>query len=403
MAEQALSDVKVLDLTLYIAGPYCTKLLADYGADVIKVERPGGGDPARHLGPFLGDDPHPEKSGLFLHLNTNKRGITLNLKSDTGVKIFKELVKGVDILVEGFRPGVMERLGLGYEELEKINPRLVMTSISNFGQTGPYRDYKASDIILYGMGGGMYDTGIPEREPLKKGGTVIQFQGGNHAAAATMVALFISRLQGIGQQVDISLFQTQIASPDRRMSCLIGFQYNKEITPRLGGRALGFPYGSYPCKDGYFDLIGGLSFWPRIPRMLGMPELLTDPRFAIGEGQSKGENREAFDAIFLPWLMQRTKKECVEEGQAVGVLCATVCNMEDLLGDPHWKARGFWVDIEHSVAGNLTYPGAPFKMGEGGWEIRRPAPLLGQHNEEVYAALGYTREDLVKLRERGVI
>ena len=138
MPEQALSDVKVLDLTWYIAGPYCTKLLADYGADVIKVERPGAGDPARSMGPFLGDDPHPEKSGLFLHLNTNKRGITLNLKSQACKRIFKELVKDVDILVESFSPRVMPSLGLGYEELEKLNPRLVMTSISNFGQTGPY-------------------------------------------------------------------------------------------------------------------------------------------------------------------------------------------------------------------------------------------------------------------------
>ena len=403
MGEQALSDVRVLDLTWYIAGPYCTKLLADYGADVIKVERPGAGDPARSMGPFLGDEPHPEKSGLFLHLNTNKRSITLNLKSDTGKRIFRELVKDVDVLVQSFSPRVMPSLGLAYEELEKLNPRLVMTSISNFGQTGPYRDLRASDLTLYGMGGGMYCTGVPERYPLKKGGTVTLYQGGNHAAAATMMALMANRLQGIGQQIDISLFETQAGSIDRRMSNLVGYIYNKEVTPRLGPLGLGFPYGSYPCKDGYFDLIGGLSFWPRIPRMLGMPELVNDPRFATGEGQSKGENREAFDTIFLPWLMQRTKRECVEAAQAVGVLCATVCNMEDLLGDPHWKARGFWVDIEHPAAGKLTYPGAPFKMGEGGWETRRPAPLLGQHNEEVFRALGCTREDLVKLRERGVI
>ena len=402
MPEQPLSDVKVLDLTWHIAGPYCTKLLADYGAEVIKVERPGAGDPARSLGPFLGDDPHPEKSGLFLHLNTNKRGITLNLKSSTGKKMFKELVKDVDILVESFSPGVMERLGLGYEELEKINPKLVMTSISNFGQSGPYRDFKASDIILYGMGGEMYDTGIPERHPLKKGGTVIQYQGGNHAAAATMVALFASRLQGIGQQVDISIFETQMGSIDRRMSYLINYQYNKEISPRFGGQGLGIPYGTYPCKGGYFDLAGGLAFWPRVVQMLERPDLLNDPRFATGEGQARPECREEFDAIFLPWLMQRTNRECVQAGQKAGVLCATVSSMEDLLNDPHWGAREFWVDIEHPVAGKLTYPSGPIRM-ETPFQIRRPAPLLGQHNEEVYGELGYSRDDLVKLRERGVI
>ena len=402
MVEQALSDIRVLDLTWYIAGPYCTKLLADYGAEVIKVERPGIGDPARSLGPFLKDDPHQEKSGLFLHLNTSKRGITLNLKSEAGRKILKELVKGVDILVESFSPGVLERLGLGYEELEKANPKLVMTSISNFGQTGPYRDFKASDLILYGMGGNMYDNGVPDRHPLKKGETVIQYQGGNHAAAATMLALFASRLQGIGQQVDISLFQTQAASIDRRMSYLINYQYNNQVTPHVGGGGLGIPYGTYPCKDGYFDIAGGLSLWPRIPRMLGMPELLHDPRFATGEGQSRAESREEFNAIFLPWLMQRTKGECVEAGQAAGCLCASVSTMEDLLTDPQWRARDFWVDIEHPIAGRLTYPGGPIRM-ETPFQIKCPAPLLGQHNEEVYGALGYSRDDQVKLRERGII
>ncbi|RLC69697.1 MAG: hypothetical protein DRI26_08580 [Chloroflexi bacterium] len=203
MAQQVLSDVKVLDLTWYIAGPYCTKLLADYGADVIKVERPGEGDPARKMGPFFQDDPHPEKSGLFLHLNTNKKSITLNLKSDWGRRIIKELVKGVDILVESFRPGVMARLRLDYETLEKINPKLVMTSISNFGQTGPYRDFKASEIIIYGMGGAMNQTGLTEREPLKKGLNVIQYQGGTMAAIATMMALLLAD-EGIGQHVDVS-------------------------------------------------------------------------------------------------------------------------------------------------------------------------------------------------------
>jgi len=217
-----------------------------------------------------------------------------------------------------------------------------------------------------------------------------------------MVALFASRWQGLGQQVDISIFETQTASIDRRMSYMINSQYNNQVTPRVGGGGLGIPYGAYPCKDGYFDIAGGLSLWPRIPRMLGMPELLHDPRFATGEGQSSAESREAFSAIFLPWLMQRTKKECVQAGQAAGCLCGPVSTMEDLIGDPHWRAREFWVEIEHPVAGTLAYPGAPIRM-ETRFQIRRPAPLLGQHNEEVYGALGYSRDDLVKLRERGII
>ncbi|MGH8056805.1 MAG: CaiB/BaiF CoA transferase family protein [Candidatus Entotheonellia bacterium] len=187
MAVSALADVTVLDLTHHIAGPYCTKLLADFGAEVMKVERPDGGDPARRYGPFPHDEPHPERSALFLHLNTNKRGITLNLKSSAGREILRALVREVDILVENFTPHVMPKLGLAYAALESLNPRLVMTSISNFGQTGSYRDYKAQDIVMYAMGGAMNQTGVREREPLKMAGNLMQYQAGNMAAAATMI------------------------------------------------------------------------------------------------------------------------------------------------------------------------------------------------------------------------
>lgn len=404
MAEQALSDVRILDLTWYISGPYCVKLFADYGADVIKVERPGEGDPARKMGPFFKDDPHPEKSGLFLHLNTNKRGITLNLKSEWGKKIVKELVKDVDILVESFRPGVMDRLGLDYETLEKINPKLVMTSISNFGQTGPYRDFKASDLIIFGMGGAMNSMGLPEREPLKKGtGTPVLFSGGNAAAMITMIALYAAKTQGIGQQLDISLFQAQMGTIDRRMSQLIAYQYNKEITARADPRATrGFPFGIHPAKDGYWEIAAIGSQWPAVSRMLDMPELLE--KWPNILAQIEPGAKEEFDVIFIPWCFEHTKEECVELGQKAGALCGPLATTEELLKDPHFRERGFWVEIDHPVTGKVTYPGAPFKAEEMPWVIRRPAPLLGQHNEEIYCEkLGYTKADLVKLKEAGVI
>lgn len=373
--EQALSDVKVLDLTHHIAGPYCTKLLADYGADVIKVEKPGEGDPARRMRPFFEDDPHPEKSGLFLHLNTSKRGITLNLKSETGKKIFKELVRRVDILVENFSPRVMLSLGLEYEKLEKINPKLVMTSISNFGQTGPYRDFKASELILYGMGGAMNNTGTLDRYPLKKGGTVVQYQGGTIAAVATMLALLASRAQGIGQHVDVPIFETQMATIDRRMSQLLTYQYNREISYRVDPQEerAGFPTGIYPCKDGFFELIGGFAFWPRIARMVGRPDLAADPGFSTPEGQRNPENLERFNLIWYPWIIEHTKREIIEAGQAAGALCGPINTTEDLLNDFHWQAREFWVEVEHPVTGKLTYPGAPFKMKGTPWQVSRPA------------------------------
>ncbi len=403
--EQALSDVKVLDLTHHIAGPYCTKLLADYGAEVVKVERPDGGDPARAFGPFLNDEPHPEKSGLFLHVNTNKRGVTINLKSQAGKKILRQLVAGVDILVENSAPRVMPSLGFAWDDLEKINPKLVMTSISNFGQSGPYRDFKASELILYGMGGAMNETGTLDRYPLKKGGNVIQYQAGTIASVATMLALFSARADDAGQHVDVPIFESQMATIDRRMSHLLTYQYNNEITQRPDPEQepAGFPVGVYPCQDGFFQIAGGFVFWPRICKMIDRPDLVADPGFATPQGQRDPANLERFLVIWYPWIAERTKQQIITVGQAAGVLCGPISTTEDLLNDPHWQARGFWEEIEHPVAGKHTYPGAPFRMATTPWIIRRPAPLLGQHNVEVFGELGYSREDLVTLRQNGTI
>jgi len=405
MVEQALSDVKVLDLTWHIAGPYCTKYLADYGADVIKVERPGAGDPARSMGPFYQDDPHGEKSGLFLHLNTDKRSITLNLKSDTGKKLFRELVKEADILVESFRPHVMPGLGLDYQTLEKTNPRLVMTSISSFGQTGPYKEFKATDMIIYGMGGAMFFTGLPEREPVRLGGTLISYQVGAMAAVATMFAFYAAEKRGYGEHLDVSAYETTRGSIDRASTTLTAYQYCGDYDVRAAATARQFPRGVYPCKDGYFDLYGGgVVIFPRSARMVGRPELAKDPRYSTAEAQVDVHRKEEFDTqVFYPWVMQRTRREIWAAAQEVGVLSGPIFNSQDLLDDPHYQFREYWQDIEHPVTGKLPYPGAPFRAEDMPWVVRRPAPLLGQHNEEVYGSLGYTREELAKLRERGII
>ena len=401
MTEQPLSDVRILDLTRYISGPFCTKIFADYGADVIKVERPGGGDPARKMGPFYEDDPHIEKSGLFLYLNTNKRSITLNLKTETGKSILKDLLKDVDILVENFSPRVMPGLGLDYETLEKINPRLVMTSISNFGQTGPYRDFKASEAIIYGMGGAMCTTGVGDCEPVRKGMNVIQYQGGTMAATATMIALYGARAQGEGQHVDVSLMETQMGAIDRRMSELLAYEYNGELTPRMDiAGLLQYPYGIFPCADGYVDVAGGFMFLNRIEKVLGMSLMETYG----GANQFDVERREEFLAnIWYPWIMERTRREIVEACQEKRVMSAPINTTEDLLQEPQFQKRGFWAEAEHPVVGKLTYPGSPSISDELPWAIRSPAPLLGEHNEEIYAPLGYNREELVKLREGGII
>lgn len=406
MSEQALSDVKVLDLTWHIAGPYCTKLLADYGAEVIKVEKPGEGDPARRMAPFFKDDPHPEKSGLFLHLNTNKKGITLNLKSAKGKKILKELAKDADILVESFRPHVMPSLGLDYETLEQINPKLLMTSISSFGQTGPYRDFKASEIVEYAMGGEMYSTGTAGREPLKLGGNVTQYQAGTVAAVSIMGGLYAARSQGVGQHIDVSIMETQAGSTDRRIIYLLAYACAGVITtrwppPREAVRMMILPQGVYPCKDGFVNTLSLPQWWPRYLEAMEMPELKDDPRF---QNIFSAEAGMEFDAIWYSWLADRTKDELFEIFRKANIASAPVNSPEDILRNPHLKAREYFTEIDHPETGKVTYPGAPIHMMETPSKARYPAPLLGQHNKEIYCdRLGYTREDLVKLRESGII
>jgi CoA:oxalate CoA-transferase len=406
MPEQALSGVKVLDLTWHIAGPYCTKLLADYGAEVIKVEKPGEGDPARKMGPFFKDTPHPEKSGLFLHLNTNKKSITLNLKSATGQKIVKDLINKVDILVESFSPRVMPGLGLDYETLSQTNAGLVMTSISNFGQTGPYRDFKATEIVEYAMGGEMYSTGIAGREPLKLGGNVVQYQAGNVAAVATLGAFYAALNENEGQHVDVSIMETQAGSADRRIVYILGYICAGVMTtrwppPREAVRMLIMPTGVFPCKDGFVNTLTIPDWWPRYIQALGMPELKDDPRF---QNIFSAEAGMEFDAIWYDWLADRTKEELFEIFVAAKLATAPVNNPEDLLRNRHLKAREYFTEIDRQETGKLVYPGAPFKMSETPWQIRYPAPLLGQHNEEIYCeSLGYTTGDVINLREEGVI
>ncbi|MFQ5873166.1 MAG: CaiB/BaiF CoA transferase family protein [Dehalococcoidia bacterium] len=403
MLDQALEGIRVLDLTHHIAGPWCTKLLADYGADVIKVERPWGGDPARDLGPFHQDDPHHERSGLFLHLNTNKRSVTLNLKVPSGQVILKELVKEADILVESFSPRVMPSLGLNYAVLSEINSKLVMTSISNFGQTGPYRDYKASELVLFGMGGEMHSIGIEGREPLKEGGNVVQYEAGAVAADTSLAALLASERDGVGEHIDISIMETQLGGVDRRHAVLLAYQYAGMLSLQQVGWGAGFASGTFPCKDGYVEIAGGGPLFPRVIKMLGEPEFLQDPKWTAPGASADPQLREEFDPFFLSWLLERTKRQVWEAGQKARVLCGPLYTTEDLLSDPHFSARDFWTEVEHPFTGAIRYPGAPFRMSETPRQARRPAPLLGEHNEEVYGHIGYSRDDLVRLRERGVI
>ncbi len=403
MPEGPLAGVKVLDLTHFVAGPYCTKLLAGLGAEVIKIERPGQGDGSRSRGPFFHDEIHQEKSLSFLYLNTNKKSITLNLKTDTGKRLFKELVEQVDVVIESFSPHVMPSHGLDYEALRAVKRDIIMTSISNFGQTGPYRDLKASDLVLAGWGGSQSSGGLLGKPPLKVAQFVTQFMAGFYASVGVMGAFFAREWQGIeGQYLDLSLMELLTSFGDGRFVHQMGYQFNKKEDPRepLEGRVNSSPpSGPQPCADGYVEW-WGMGRWRQVSKMLGRPDFLTDPRYATEEGRL--ENHEEIAAILLSWMMERTREQCWEEAVAADVICAPHNTVGELLQDPHVKSRGFWAEVEHPALGKTTIPGRPFVMEQSPWHVRRPAPLLGQHTAEVLGDLGYSKEDLVRLSEAGV-
>ena len=383
MIETALSGLRVVDLTQYVAGPYCTKLLADYGADVVKVERPGGGDLARRAGPFPNDEPDPERSALFLNLNTNKRSVAADLKSAEGRDVVLRLAASADVLVENFRPSVLPSLGLSYEVLKRHNPGLVMTSITDFGQTGPYRDFRGSEIVDYALGGAYHCSGAPGRRPVKLGGNVVQLLAGAQAAGATIAAVFGREVRGRGDHVDISIMQTQAGSPDRRTPMLVGYQYTGHVNRQ--GEVSVSPVR--PCKDGHVNVYVAPSRLADIYDMMGMPELKEDPRFGDPVQVLRPENTEALEGILIGWLMDRSMVEVWQAAQGARVISGPVYSVADLLKDPHFRARRYWESIDHPAAGTFEYPGMPFSTPGVPRRPRRAAPRLDEHAEEVAAEM----------------
>lgn len=403
MADGPLEGITVLDLTQGVAGPYATKYYSDYGATVIKVERPGSGDPARRMGPFVRDEPHPETSGMFLHLNTGKQSVTLNLKSESGRRILRRLAAQADIVFENFRPGTMARLGLDSERLYEVNPRAALVQISNFGQTGPYRDFDVDDMLAFAMGGVLQVQGDPDRPPVKLGLYTPLFIAGVVAAGFSLGAFFASRRDGIGERVDFSITEMLTASMDRAAPSLVAHQYNGELSTsrEKAARQNALPNGIYPCADGYVHINAQTAWWPRLCRAIGRPELIEDPRYAdhLGDIAFIPE----FEELVYPWLLERTKQEVMEAGQAVGLPISALNSMEDVFADPHLRAREFFNALDHPVAGLLEHAGPPFRMLGTPATIRR-APLLGEHTAEVLCErLGYTRAQIVRLRQANVI
>ncbi|MDY6893614.1 MAG: CoA transferase [Chloroflexota bacterium] len=404
MEQQALAGLNVVEYSHFITGPFCTKLMADLGAEVIKIEEPGSGDDARARGPYPNDTPHPEQSGLFLYLNTNKFGITLNPRTTPGAQIFKDLIREADILVESSHPGVLEELGLGYETLIQLNPRLIMTSITPFGQTGPYRDYKSCDLVNFhmsGIGRGIpMDVEHPEQEPpLKAGGHQSHFLSGMTAAMITVSAVLGRQATGQGQHIDLSEYETMAFGIARDIAT---YSHETIIPTRSQSRLSGF--GTFlACRDGYIQLYcTNERQWRDFIEVMGNPEWADDEMFK--DAHSRATNWAMLEPLLLKWTMERTQDDIHHAIQSNHVPCSPVNTMAEVLNSNQLAAREFFIETDHPETGKVTYPGTPCHFSATPAHVPRPAPLLGQHNEQILCQrLGYTKQELVHMRETGVI
>ena len=409
-----LSGRRVLDLTDE-KGFLCGKILADLGADVIKIERPGGRESGR-IGPFWKDIPDPEKSLYWFSYNTNKRGITLDIQTTEGREMLRKLVKTADFLVESFPPGYMDKMGLGYGSLVEVNPAIVVASITPFGQKGPYRDFKASDIIIMGMSGMLYLTGDADRAPLNISIPQSHLLAGADAAVGSMIAYYHREMTGIGQHVDVSMQQSVAwflanTIPYWEMS---GTNLMRAGVLRSMNARDTLQRQVWPCKDGYvfFFILGGIT-GAKTSRQLvtwmedeGMgDEYLSNmewENFDMGTA-----TQDLLDRISKPigdFFKSRTRKQFLEAAIKRNISICSLSSMEDLINDRNLKERHFWTEIDHPELGiRLPYPRKFAEMSETSIATRFRAPLIGEHNSEVYAEIGLTGQDLTTLRQAGVI
>ena len=391
-----LTPYRVLDLAGE-SGLMCGKLLGDLGAEVIIVEPPGG-HPARGLGPFYKDEIHPEKSLFWFAFNTSKKGITLDLTRAAGQQLLKELVRQCDIVIESFAPGYLDALGLGYAELSAVRPDLVFTSITPFGQKGPRRDWKGTDLTLQARCGLQYLLGDPDRPPVRISVPMTAVKAGVEAANATLFALFHRNTSGEGQHVDVSIQECIAAILEMNF---MHYSYGGRETSRLGRRSI-FPWCMLDCQDGKIFVINvEEDQWQRLVELMGNPEWASLEIFK--DRVTRGQNYDALFPLLQEWAANWKVADLYKAAQERRICFAPVNTMADLFASAHLKAREFFTRIGHQVAGTLTYPGAPFKASEAGWAIQRPAPLLGQHSAEVYGRLGLSQAELESLQQQGVI
>ena len=391
-----LDGVKILDLTQIMAGPFCTMLLADMGADVVKVEKPGGGDDTRRMGPpFINGE-----SAAFLGINRNKRSVVVDLKAEEGVELVKRMVKESDVFIQNFRPGSLERMGLGYDQLKEINPALVYCTISGFGTTGPYARRAGFDLVAQGMSGLMSINGHPGGPPAKVGVPITDLNAGIFAAYGILTA-YIHRLKtGEGQHVDASLMESGIACTFWESAMY--FATGNIPGPLGSAHRLTAPYQAFQTSDGYINIgAANQSNWERLCRAIGRDELIEDILYL--QPSDRMDNIDSLTATLDETFASESSQHWLDALAEDGVPAGPIYNMEDVYADPQVQAREMMVEMDHPTAGRVKNIGVAVKLSDTPGSVRSPSPLLGQHTDEALSEMGCSDEEIARLREAGVI
>ena len=393
--KRPLQGILVLDLTRLLAGPYCTMLLADMGAEVIKIEMPGKGDDARAVGPFVNGE-----SSYFISVNRQKKSITLDLKKEGGRGVFLRMVKNADVVVENFRGGVMEKLGLGYEQLSKVNPQIIYAACSGFGHTGPHSHKPAYDIIVQGMGGIMSITGHPGEGPTRVGASIGDIAAGLFTVIGILSALYNREMGNGGQKIDVAMFDCQVAILENAIA-----QYSATgVAPGpIGNRhPLITPFCTFATKDGHIIVAAGNDeLWARLCRLLNRDNLLADPRFANNDLRTL--HRQELEAILQETFHLETTRQWMQLLEAGGIPCGPINTVKEVIEDPQVLAREMIVEVEQPKAGLFKMAGTPVKFSKTPCKVEKPAPLLGEHTDEILRLFSFSESEIALLKEEKVI